>query len=89
MLAYCHDRPAGRSVRPGHAEDQRLVSHNHPWPFAHLCYDPAGHTIAPPYIPTTEGSFSHPITREVLALGGTTEGRAHANEDWWQKRWPF
>jgi dienelactone hydrolase len=68
---------------------QRLVSHNHPWPFAHLSYDDAGHTIAPPYIPTTEGSFIHPITKEVLALGGTAEGRAHANEDWWPKALAF
>ena len=62
---------------------ERLASYRHPWPFAHLSYEDTGHTISPPYVPATEGSFVHPITKETLALGGTTEGRARANEDWW------
>jgi pimeloyl-ACP methyl ester carboxylesterase len=68
---------------------QRLASSHHPWPFAHLSYEDTGHTITPPYVPATEGSLVHPVTKEVLALGGTTVGRAHANEDWWPRALAF
>ena len=33
--------------------------------------------------------FVHPVSKEVFALGGTTEGRARANEDWWPKALAF
>lgn len=68
---------------------RRLAQHRHPWPYEHLSYGNTGHTIAPPYIPATADSFVHPVSKEVLALGGTTEGRAHANEDWWPKALAF
>jgi hypothetical protein len=68
---------------------RRLEQHRHPWPYHHLSYENAGHTIAPPYIPATTDSFVHPVSKEVMALGGTTEGRAHANEDWWPKTLAF
>jgi hypothetical protein len=68
---------------------QRLADHHHAWPFMHLSYADTGHTIAPPFIPATDGSFVHPVTGEVLALGGTTEGRAHANTDWWPRALAF
>jgi len=29
------------------------------------------------------------VSKEVTALGGTVEGRAHANEDWWPKALAF
>ena len=68
---------------------RRLERHRHPWPFEHVSYENTGHTIAPPYIPTTADSFVHPVSKDVMALGGTTEGRAHANEDWWPKALAF
>jgi len=68
---------------------RRLEQHRHPWPYEHLSYENCGHTIAPPYIPTTADRFVHPVSKEVMALGGTTEGRAHANEDWWPKALAF
>jgi dienelactone hydrolase len=64
---------------------RRLEAHSHPWPFQHLGYDDAGHAIAPPYQPTTAASFVHPVSKEELSLGGTVEGRARANEDFWPK----
>jgi hypothetical protein len=66
-----------------------LERHRHRWPYEHLSYENTGHTIAPPYIPATDNTFVHPVSKEVLALGGTTEGRAHANEDWWPKALAF
>jgi dienelactone hydrolase len=68
---------------------RRLEQHRHPWPYEHLSYENAGHAIAPPYTPTTADRFVHPVTKEVMALGGTPEGRAHANEDWWPKALAF
>jgi dienelactone hydrolase len=68
---------------------RRLEQHRHPRPYEHLCYENAGHTVAPPYVPATEDTFVHPVSKEVMALGGTTEGRAHANEDWWPKALAF
>lgn len=67
---------------------RRLERHRHRWPYEHLSYENTGHTIAPPYIPATADRFVHPLSKEVLALGGTTEG-AHANEDWWPKTVAF
>jgi dienelactone hydrolase len=68
---------------------RRLEQHRHPWPYEHLSYENTGHTIAPPYVPATADRFAHPVSKEVLAVGGTTEGRAHANEDWWPKALAF
>lgn len=68
---------------------RRLAQHRHAWRYEHLSYAEAGHTIAPPYVPVTVGSFVHAMTRETMALAGTTEGRAHANEDWWPKALQF
>ncbi len=68
---------------------RRLEQHRHRWPVQHLVYEKCGHTIAPPYVPATAGAFVHPVSKETLALGGTTEGRAHANEDWWPKALAF
>jgi pimeloyl-ACP methyl ester carboxylesterase len=68
---------------------RRLEQHRHPWPCEHLSYENCGHTIAAPYGPTTADRFVHPVSKEVMALGGTTEGRAHANEDWWPKALAF
>jgi pimeloyl-ACP methyl ester carboxylesterase len=68
---------------------RRLERHSHRWRYEHLSYDHTGHTIAQPYIPATADRFVHPVSKEVMALGGTTEGRAHANEDWWPKALAF
>lgn len=55
----------------------------------HLSYADAGHTLAPPYRPTTDASFVHPVSKDELSLGGTAMGRAHANEDFWPKTLAF
>jgi pimeloyl-ACP methyl ester carboxylesterase len=68
---------------------RRLEQHRHAWPYEHLSYANTGHTITPPYVPATADRFVHPVSKEVMALGGTTEGRAHANEDWWPKALAF
>lgn len=55
----------------------------------HLTYENTGHTIAPPFIPATVDRFVHPVSKDAMALGGMTEGRAHANADWWPKALAF
>jgi pimeloyl-ACP methyl ester carboxylesterase len=68
---------------------RRLEQRRHRWPVTHLVYEECGHTIAPPYVPATAGSFVHPVSKDVTALGGTTAGRARANADWWPKALDF
>jgi dienelactone hydrolase len=62
----------------------RLAAHNHPYPVENLLYPGAGHAIAPPYAPPTLDVF-HPVSRRMLALGGTPAAGAHANADHWPR----
>lgn len=65
----------------------RLAGHR--WPVTHLTYPDAGHTLAPPWRPTTAEGFVHPVSGEKTAFGGTVEGRAAANADWWPRALAF
>ncbi len=51
----------------------------------HLSYPHAGHTIQPPYVPTTRSCTFHPVNDALYELGGTPEATAFANEDSWKK----
>lgn len=59
----------------------RLAQHRHPYPYKHLRYEGAGHTIGIPYQPTTvtESNFGH----FKMALGGTPQANAFARHDSW------
>jgi dienelactone hydrolase len=53
----------------------RLSKHEHRWSYEHLQYPEAGHGIASPYDPPSEGL--------VDQLGGTCSGNAYAEADAW------
>lgn len=89
MLVSGRDDRLAPRVTLAEIARRRLEQHRHRWPVTHLVYDDCGHTIAPPHVPATADSFVHPVSGDVTALGGTTPGRAHANEDWWPKALAF
>ena len=60
----------------------RLRIHGHPFPDRHLDYPKAGHSLFPPYYPTT--SRSGPFT-----LGGNPADDALAQADSWPRYWSF
>jgi dienelactone hydrolase len=65
---------------------RRLEDHRHPFPFTHLAYDGAGHSIFAPYGPTTTStSTTHPVNGTRYALGGSPRRNADAAEDSWPK----
>jgi acetyl esterase/lipase len=52
-----------------------------------FCYPGAGHGIGSPGWPTTiSQNVVHPITMQLLALGGDPEGIAHADRDAYEKK---
>jgi dienelactone hydrolase len=63
----------------------RLQGNRHPYPFAHLSYDGAGHGLSFPYTPTTVTSYVHPLTQRLYSLGGEPAMTARANADSWPK----
>jgi dienelactone hydrolase len=65
---------------------RRLEAHRHPFPFLHLAYDAAGHSIFAPYAPTTEStSMTHPVNGKRYALGGSPRANADAGADSWPR----
>ena len=75
--------------RPADIALRRLEAHRHPFPFRHLKYPEAGHTIVVPYwplpnwrvitLPRVEGLQDH-----LLFQGGTAEADAEAGIDAWR-----
>ena len=63
----------------------RLQGNRHPYPFAHLSYDGAGHALSFPYMPTTVTSYVHPLTGRLYSLGGQPALTARANADSWPR----
>jgi dienelactone hydrolase len=63
----------------------RLQGNRHPYPFAHLSYDGAGHALSFPYTPTTVTSYVHPLTGRLYSLGGQPALTARANADSWPR----
>jgi dienelactone hydrolase len=63
----------------------RLQGNHHPYPFAHLSYEGAGHGLSFPYMPTTVTSYVHPLTQRLYSLGGEPAMTARANADSWPK----
>ena len=65
---------------------RRLEAHRHPFRFAHLAYERAGHSIFAPYSPTTTSTpFTHPVDGKRYALGGSPRGNADAAADSWPR----
>jgi len=63
---------------------QRLAARNFPHPYEHVSYAGAGHFIRFPYSPPISAIF-HPVTRVMMALGGTPEANHIANLDSWRR----
>jgi dienelactone hydrolase len=63
---------------------QRLAERNFPHPYEHVSYAGAGHFIRFPYSPPISAIF-HPVTRMMMALGGTPEANHIANLDSWRR----
>jgi dienelactone hydrolase len=51
----------------------------------HLRFKGAGHAIRVPYQPTTLNDVVHPLTRQMLALGGNPRDNAAASVKAWQR----
>jgi dienelactone hydrolase len=67
----------------------RLRQHQHPYPFLHLQYPHAGHSIGLPHLPATVNQIRHPIRRLLLRSGGTARENAHARVDAWARTLEF
>jgi dienelactone hydrolase len=64
---------------------RRLQGHRHPYPFAHLAYEGAGHLVTFPYTPTSMTSYVHPANGLTYSFGGHPAMTAAANADSWAK----
>ena len=63
---------------------QRMIARNFPHPYEHVSYAGAGHFIRFPYSPTISEIF-HPLTKQMMALGGSPEANHIANLDSWRR----
>jgi dienelactone hydrolase len=64
----------------------RLKRAGFSYPFESLTYDHAGHSIARPYLPTTNlNGRRHPVSGRIMQMGGTPAGTAKAREESWQQ----
>jgi dienelactone hydrolase len=65
---------------------RRLEEHRHPFPFIHLAYEGAGHSIFAGYVPMTRSTLvTHPVNGNRYALGGSPRGNSDASADSWPK----
>ncbi|CAH1688594.1 Acyl-CoA thioester hydrolase/BAAT N-terminal region [Hyphomicrobiales bacterium] len=61
-----------------------LRTHAHAQPVVHLDFDDAGHSINLPFVPTTQLSREHPVSKVPFTSGGTPSGNAKADEGSWR-----
>ena len=57
-----------------------LAEHGHTATRVHLDYESAGHSIAVPFLPTTNIEVKHPVSGAAYSNGGTPLGNARASE---------
>jgi dienelactone hydrolase len=62
---------------------ERLAAHDHTYPYDHLAYEEAGHTLPVPYWPATVDPFPHPLTGVIVEPGGTRATNAAAGAAAW------
>lgn len=62
----------------------KLEQEHYPHLVRHLDFDDAGHSINFPYVPTTQISRLHPVSKVPYSNGGTPYGNALANVGAWQ-----
>lgn len=61
-----------------------LRRHDHPHLVRHLDFDDAGHAINLPFVPTTQLSREHPVSKVPYTSGGTPSGNAGADDGSWR-----
>lgn len=61
-----------------------LSRHGHPHLVRHLDFDDAGHAINLPFVPTTQLSREHPVSKVPYTSGGTPSGNAKADDGSWR-----
>jgi len=90
LLISGRDDGVWQSTSMGNAIVSRLEHNHFAFPHKHLAYDHAGHALARPYTITTNiNSLRHPLTGNLMHMGGTPEGTAHAREDAWRQTLEF
>ena len=77
------DDAAWPSSRYSRMVSERLADVGHPYPVAHVDVEGAGHSILFPYVPTTQLSFTHPVSGRQSTSGGTPAANAQADEASW------
>ncbi|SEP07493.1 Acyl-CoA thioester hydrolase/BAAT N-terminal region [Salinihabitans flavidus] len=60
-----------------------LHRQKHPYLVRHLDFDDAGHSINLPFVPTTQLSRAHPVSKVPFTTGGTVSGNAKADLGSW------
>lgn len=64
----------------------RLKRNRFAYRYEHVSYDHAGHAIGRPYSSTMMlNALRHPLTGNIMHLGGTPAGTAHASADSWPR----
>ena len=61
-----------------------LRAHRHAHLVRHLDFDDAGHSINLPFVPTTQLSREHPVSKVPFTSGGTPSGNAKADDGSWR-----
>uniref|UniRef100_A0A9E8A0X3 Acyl-CoA thioesterase/BAAT N-terminal domain-containing protein n=1 Tax=Bosea sp. NBC_00436 TaxID=2969620 RepID=A0A9E8A0X3_9HYPH len=61
-----------------------LGRNGHPHLVRHLDFDDAGHAINLPFVPTTQLSREHPVSKVPYTSGGTPSGNAAADDGSWR-----
>ncbi len=90
LLISGKDDGVWQSTRMANAIESRLERSHFAFPHKHLAYDHAGHALARPYTITTNiDSLRHPLTGNLMRMGGTPEGTAHARDDAWRQTLEF
>jgi dienelactone hydrolase len=90
LLISGKDDGVWQSTPMGNAIVDRLKRNHFEFPYQHLAYDHAGHALARPYTITTNiNSLRHPLTGNLMRMGGTPEGTAHARDDAWRQTLEF
>ena len=67
----------------------KLAEVAHPHAVEWHDYQDAGHAILFPYVPTTQISYAHPVSKRISTGGGEPAANAHADHHSWQHAQQF
>lgn len=67
----------------------KLAEVAHPHAVEWHDYQDAGHAILFPYVPTTQISYAHPVSKRISTGGGLPAANAHADHHSWQHAQQF